>query len=114
MKIRPKPRNYSKDDLDESYFAARSTGDDGACSRDEENDRCPDSGYADVEKREFKILDKKLEKMKFASNEISTTKYTKGNFISLALLEQLSKPLNSYFVVMMLIQMMPGLSLSDG
>lgn len=34
MKIRPKPRNYKKDDLDESYFAARS---DGNCSKDENN-----------------------------------------------------------------------------
>jgi hypothetical protein len=34
MKIRPKPRNYNKDDLDESYFAARS---DGNCSKDDNN-----------------------------------------------------------------------------
>ena len=111
MKVRPKLRNYSKDDLDESYFAARSNGGEGDNSREDEekfNEKC----FYETEKREFKILDKK-EKYS-TGNEISTIKYSKRNFLGLSLVEQLSRPLNFYFVVMMLLQMVPWISLTDG
>ena len=84
MKVRPKLRNYSKDDLDESYFAARSNGGDGDNSRDDD-ERIKEKCFYETEKREFKILDKK-EKYS-TGNEISTIKYNKGNFIMLALVE---------------------------
>ena len=112
MKVRPKLRNYSKDDLDESYFAARSNG--GDCNESRESDEeAKKSCFAEREKREFKILEKKPEKIKFAGNEISSIKYTKANFISLSIVEQLAKPLNTYLVLMMLLQMIPSISLTD-
>lgn len=112
MKVRPKLRNYSKDDLDESYFAARSNG--GECNESRESDEeAKKSCFTEKEKREFKILEKKPEKMKFAGNEISSIKYTNANFISLSIVEQLAKPLNTYLVLMMLLQMIPSISLTE-
>jgi hypothetical protein len=111
LKVKPKLRNYSKDDLDESYFAARSNG--GDCNESRESDEEARKCYAETEKREFKILEKKPEKMKSAGNEISSIKYTPANFLSLPIVEQLAKPLNTYLAVMMLLQMIPTVSLTD-
>ena len=43
-----------------------------------------------------------------------TSKYTLSNFVPLNLVEQLAKPLNAYFIVIMFMQMLPGVSMTDG
>ena len=62
MKIRPKPRKYNKgEEMDESYFATNSN-EDGNMSREEVTPSGGDkSGFFDTSKREFKILDKKID-----------------------------------------------------
>lgn len=89
MKIRPKPRKYDREDLDESYFAANSN--DGNISRDDlsQADTGPTdkSDYVYASKRDFKIFDKKHTNKNYASNEIRTSRYTMGNFIPQNLIE---------------------------
>jgi hypothetical protein len=84
MKIRPKPRKYNPEDLDESYFAAKSN-EDGNCSR-EENPAADKSDFFNTQKREFKILDKKNASKNYASNQIINSIYTRANFIPLNLI----------------------------
>ena len=91
MKIRPKPRNYNRDDLDESYFAANSN-EDGNCSREEtmagsDAQSADKSDFFKTSKREFKIFEKKLDHKNFTSNEIKSSKYTALNFIPQNLVE---------------------------
>lgn len=115
IKIRPKPRRYAKDEMDESYFA-KNSNDEGNGSTDEPNDSTTassTSGFCSQSKREFKIFQKKAGDG-FASNEIKTTRYSLASFIPLNLVEQIAKPINSYFVVIMLMQMMPGISITEG
>ena len=83
MKIRPKPRNYNKDDLDESYFAARS---DGNCSKDDNNNQIKNNSDILTSKIEFKIFNKKTIN-DFSSNEIKTSNYINGNFFFPNLIE---------------------------
>lgn len=52
--------------------------------------------------------------MKFASNKLDSTRLTTRNFFGLTILQELSKPLNSYLVIMMLLQMVPFVSVTDG
>ena len=115
MKIRPKPRKYAKDEMDESYFA-KNSNDEGSCSTDERTASTAassTSGFCSKSKREFKIFQKKAGDG-FTSNEIVTSKYTLSNFVPLNLVEQLAKPLNAYFIVIMFMQMVPGVSMTDG
>ena len=62
IKIRPKPRKYAKDEMDESYFA-KNSNDEGSCSTDERTASTAassTSGFCSKSKREFKIFQKKL------------------------------------------------------
>lgn len=100
MKIRPKPRKYNPEDLDESYFAAKSN-EDGNISREENpGDK---SDFFNTQKREFKILDKKIDSRNYATNQILTSNYTRANFIPLNLIQQFSKRSNLYFLVVMVL-----------
>lgn len=83
MKIRPKPRKYNREDMDESYFAANSQ-EDGDRSR-EELVSPGESDFFKASKREFKIFEKKISEKNFASNRICTSKYTWANFVALNL-----------------------------
>jgi magnesium-transporting ATPase (P-type) len=112
MKIRPKPRKYNPEDLDESYFAAKSN-EDGNVSR-EENPATDKSDFFNTQKREFKILDKKNAQRPYASNKITSSTYTFSNFIPLNLIQQFSKRSNLYFLVMMVLQMVPSISITGG
>jgi len=101
MKIRPKPRKYNNEDIDESYFATKS--DENSRSRDEET---PDgdqdkSEFFKTSKREFKIFDKKISEKNYASNKIRSFRYNTFNFIPLNLVHQLNKNLNIYFIFIM-------------
>lgn len=103
MKIRPKPRKYNNEDIDESYFATKS--DENSRSRDEET---PDgdqdkSEFFKTSKREFKIFDKKISEKNYASNKIRSFRYNTLNFIPLNLVHQLSKNLNVYFIFIMVL-----------
>ena len=107
MKIRPKPRKYNNEDIDESYFATKS--DENSRSRDGDGDE-DDEGkdkldFFKTSKREFKIFDKKICEKGYSSNRIRTFKYSRWNFIPLNLVDQLNKPLNMYFILIMLLQM---------
>ena len=85
MKIRPKPRKYNPEDLDESYFAAKSN-EDGNISREEGPDGGDKTDFFNTQKREFKILDKKNGQKNYASNQIISSNYTRANFIPLNLI----------------------------
>ena len=100
MKIGPKPRKYNPEDLDESYFAAKSN-EDGNISREENpGDK---SDFFITQKRGFKILDKKIDSRNYATNQILTSNYTRANFIPLNLIQQFSKRSNLYFLVVMVL-----------
>lgn len=112
MKIRPKPRKYRHgEEMDESYFAKNSQ-EDGNNSREEPDD--DKSDFFKSSKREFKIFDKKIKEKNYASNMIWTQKYTWLNLIPLGLSIQLQKPLNQYFLLIMLLQMVPWISDTGG
>ena len=73
MKIRPKPRKYGGEELEESYFAVNSNEGKQNLSRDETAD---ESDFFDTQKREFKIYDKTIEEKGYSTNEIKTAKYS--------------------------------------
>jgi hypothetical protein len=76
MKIRPKPRKYGHDELEESYFAVNSNEGKQNLSRDDSGNETTDkSDFYDSHKREFKIFDKNIDEKGYSSNEIKTTKY---------------------------------------
>ena len=104
MKIRPKPRKYNKgEEMDESYFATNSN-EDGNMSREEVTPSGGDkSGFFDTSKREFKILDKKIDSKNYSSNKVQTSEYNLLNFIPFNLVKQISKRHNAYFIVVMIM-----------
>ena len=116
MKIRPKPRKYNKEDMDESYFA--NSNEDGNQSR-EDDEADPDhatdkSDFFKTSKREFKIFDKKIAEKRYASNRIRSYRYSLWNFMPLNLVDQFQKNSNLYFLVIMILQMIPLISITDG
>ena len=65
--------------------------------------------------REFFVGDKKHEQLlnqnkNFCSNKISTTKYTFYSFVPKFLLEQFRKAANCFFLLVSLLQIIPGVS----
>lgn len=103
MKIRPKPRKYNNEDIDESYFATKS--DENSKSRDDEaeDENKDKSEFFKTSKREFKIFDKKINEKNYSSNRIRTFRYNAWNFIPLNLVDQLNKNLNLYFIFIMIL-----------
>ena len=53
------------------------------------------------------------EKSEFTKNHISTTKYTCATFIPLNLFEQFKKMANLYFLIIMILQLIPGLATTN-
>ena len=97
MKIRPKPRRYNDDELDESYFAARSNGEEKGGSWSDENQ----GNQNDINKRgmrEFKIYDKKLETKRMNGNYHSVTPYEHRQFIPVTLFGILGEPYIIYVI----------------
>eukprot|EP01022_Parablepharisma_sp_SALTPOND_P011832 TRINITY_DN1507_c0_g1_i1.p1 TRINITY_DN1507_c0_g1~~TRINITY_DN1507_c0_g1_i1.p1 ORF type:complete len:1220 (+),score=110.17 TRINITY_DN1507_c0_g1_i1:124-3783(+) len=50
----------------------------------------------------------------FAKNEISTAKYTSLTFFPRNLFEQITKPANTYFLLLSILQCIPAISITDG
>ena len=48
------------------------------------------------------------------SNEVKTSRYTALSFLPVNLVEQLKKPSNLYFLLIMFLQMVPVISISGG
>lgn len=113
MKIRPKIRKYGmKEGMDESYFAANSM-EDGNNSREEPTDG-ENAQFFKIPKREFKILDRKIKEKGYLDNMVWTSEYTAANFIPLSLTKQFQQPLNQYYLAIMLLQMVPWISNTEG
>lgn len=52
--------------------------------------------------------------MAFKKNSVTTSTYTKANFLPKNLAKQFSKAANVYFLFMMILQLVPGVSLTNG
>lgn len=55
-----------------------------------------------------------MNKEAFKNNTIVTSKYTTANFLPKNLANQFSKAANVYFLFMMILQMVPGVTLTNG
>jgi phospholipid-transporting ATPase len=62
--------------------------------------------------REFRIWDGSKDQVHYCSNEVITARYTILTFFPVNLFLQLSKPANLYFLLIAILQVIPGISLS--
>ena len=103
LKIRPKPRLYSHEELDESYFAKRSA-EDGSNSQEELETH---SEFGSGIQREFKIFDKKT---CFESNYLSPWPSKIGWFLAESLLCTLSSPAILFLLLLSFLRTLPQVS----
>jgi hypothetical protein len=105
MKIRPKARRYNDDEMDESYFAARSNG--------EQNNREELVKAVDLDLKyhtEFKIFDKKL--LPFSrSNRMPVSAWSSVECLPRLLFAIQSKPHIFYCSILLILAWCPNLYL---